>query len=136
MFLNISQSLFNKVADNACNFIKKETLPKVFSCDFCEIFKNIFSYRTTPVVVSSSSKFISFSTSCQRWHDNGCSSVPLASASSPPWYLAPPNSHMQKSVIPECIGMEMLFSFQTLTRNWKIKSGVFASQRNFKQTFV
>ena len=24
----------------ACNFIKKETLAKVFSCEFCEIFKN------------------------------------------------------------------------------------------------
>ena len=26
----------------ACNFIKKETLAKVFSCDFCEICKNTF----------------------------------------------------------------------------------------------
>ena len=26
----------------ACNFIKKETLAQVFSCEFCEIFKNIF----------------------------------------------------------------------------------------------
>ena len=25
----------------ACNFIKKETLTKVFSCEFCKIFKNI-----------------------------------------------------------------------------------------------
>ena len=24
----------------ACNFIKKETLAEVFSCEFCEIFKN------------------------------------------------------------------------------------------------
>ena len=30
-----------------CNFIKKETLAQVFSCEFCEISKNIFSYRTT-----------------------------------------------------------------------------------------
>ena len=27
---------------SACNFIKKETLPQVFSCEFCEIFKNNF----------------------------------------------------------------------------------------------
>ena len=27
----------------ACNFIKKETLAQVFSCEFCEIFKNTFS---------------------------------------------------------------------------------------------
>ena len=32
----------------ACNFIKKETLAQVFSCEFCEISKNTFSY-TTPL---------------------------------------------------------------------------------------
>ena len=26
----------------ACNFIKKETLAQVFSCEFCEISKNTF----------------------------------------------------------------------------------------------
>ena len=26
----------------ACNFIKKETLAQVLSCEFCEIFKNTF----------------------------------------------------------------------------------------------
>ena len=37
------QSLFfNKVAGQACNFIKKETLAQVFSCKFCEISKNNF----------------------------------------------------------------------------------------------
>ena len=25
-----------------CNFIKKETLSQMFSCEFCEVFKNIF----------------------------------------------------------------------------------------------
>ena len=33
-------------------FIKKETLAQVFSCQFCEISKNIFSYRTPPVAAS------------------------------------------------------------------------------------
>ena len=28
------------------SFIKKETLTQVFSCEFCEIFQNTFSYRT------------------------------------------------------------------------------------------
>ena len=43
---HLYQSLFfNKVA----NFIKKETLAQVFSCEFCEICKNTFSYRTPPV---------------------------------------------------------------------------------------
>ena len=27
---------------SACNFIKKETLAQVFSCEFCEIFKSTF----------------------------------------------------------------------------------------------
>ena len=39
--------------------------------------------------------------------------------------------------MPECIGMEMLFSFQIFTRNYKIRRGFsICSQRNFKQTFV
>ena len=33
----------------ACNFIKKETLVQVFSCEFYGISKNTFSYRTPPV---------------------------------------------------------------------------------------
>ena len=32
----------------ACNFIKKETLTQVFSCEFCEVFKNTFFHRTPP----------------------------------------------------------------------------------------
>ena len=29
----------------ACNFVKKETLAQVFSCEFCQICKNNFFYR-------------------------------------------------------------------------------------------
>ena len=36
----------------ACNFIKKETLAQVFSCEFCEISKNTFLQRT-PLVAAS-----------------------------------------------------------------------------------
>ena len=36
----------------ACNFIKKETLAQVFSCQFCENFKNTFFCRTPPVAAS------------------------------------------------------------------------------------
>ena len=42
---HLCQSYFiNKVAglSEACNFIKKETLAQVFSCEFCEISKNTF----------------------------------------------------------------------------------------------
>ena len=31
-----------KLQADACNFIKKVTLAQVFSCEFCEIFKNTF----------------------------------------------------------------------------------------------
>ena len=41
---NLCQSLsFNNVAGEACNFITKETLVQLFSCEFCEISKNKFS---------------------------------------------------------------------------------------------
>ena len=50
---HLCQSLFlNKVAGRACNFIKKETLAQVFSCEFSETSKNTFFYRT-PLVASS-----------------------------------------------------------------------------------
>ena len=32
---------------SACNFIKKEPLGQVFSCEFCKIFKNTLLYRTS-----------------------------------------------------------------------------------------
>ena len=35
-----------------CNFNKKETLAQVLSCEFCEISKNTFSYRT-PLMAAS-----------------------------------------------------------------------------------
>ena len=39
-------SLFDKVADlKACILIKKETPTQVFSCEYCQIFKNILFYR-------------------------------------------------------------------------------------------
>ena len=38
----VLESLFNKVAGiRACSLIKKETPTQVFSCEYCEILKNI-----------------------------------------------------------------------------------------------
>ena len=37
-----------------CNFIKKETMAQVFSCEFCEISNNTYFYRAPPVGVSES----------------------------------------------------------------------------------
>ena len=34
--------VFYRNRSEACNFIKKEALAQVFSCEFCEIFKNTF----------------------------------------------------------------------------------------------
>ena len=36
----------------ACNFIKKETLAQVFSCQFYEIYNNTFFHGTHPVAAS------------------------------------------------------------------------------------
>ena len=50
---------FNKVTGlrpEGCHFIKKETLAKVFSCEFCEIFKNTFSPEQIRTTASDSHK--------------------------------------------------------------------------------
>ena len=62
MFLEISQnsqenifarvSFLIKLKASADNFIKKGTLAQVLSCEFCEISKNTFSYKTPPVTAS------------------------------------------------------------------------------------
>ena len=61
VFLEISQnSLENTSARDSflmklfflMNFIKKESLAQLFSCEFCEISKNNFFYITPPVAAS------------------------------------------------------------------------------------
>ena len=62
VFLEISQNsqedsvpespFLIKLQTEACNFIKKEALAQVFSCEFSEISKSIFSHRTPPVAAS------------------------------------------------------------------------------------
>ena len=36
----------------ACNFIKKRLQHRLFFCEYCEIFKNNFLYKTNPVAAS------------------------------------------------------------------------------------
>ena len=36
----------------ACNFIKKQTLAQMFSCEFCKIFKGTFLYKKHVVAAS------------------------------------------------------------------------------------
>ena len=44
--------LFNKIADlNAKNYLK-ETLRQAFSCEYCEILRNSFFKKTSPVLGS------------------------------------------------------------------------------------
>ena len=70
MFLEISQnsqentcarvSFLTKLQacrPEACNFIKKETLTQVFSCEICEISTNTFLHRTPLVAASVHEKF-------------------------------------------------------------------------------
>ena len=48
------QSLYFKIKLQArgLQLINKEILPQVFSCEFLEISKNTFSYRTLPLAAS------------------------------------------------------------------------------------
>ena len=62
VFLEISQnsqgstsarvSFLIKLQASNCKFIEKETLTQVFSCEFCKISKNTFSYRRSLVAAS------------------------------------------------------------------------------------
>ena len=51
LFLEISQNSLENTCARA-NFTKKEALAQVFSCEFYEISKNTYSYRT-PLVAAS-----------------------------------------------------------------------------------
>ena len=42
------KEMFQKQPSETCNFIKKENLAQVFSCEFCKVSKNTFCYRTPP----------------------------------------------------------------------------------------
>ena len=52
MLLKNSKYPQKNTCAKTCNFIKKETMAQVFSCECCEIFKNTFLYRTPPVATS------------------------------------------------------------------------------------
>ena len=59
-FLHFDYRLFldlqKQSSGRTCNFIKKETQAQVFSCEFCEISKNTFCYRTPLVATSEFNK--------------------------------------------------------------------------------
>ena len=57
---HLCQSLFFN-ADNAFNFIKKETLSQVFSSEFCEIFKSTFFFQNTSSGCICDCPFLAFS---------------------------------------------------------------------------
>ena len=48
----VLKSLFNKGAGRRPETLLKRDPTQLFSCKICEIFKNIFFYRTPKVVVS------------------------------------------------------------------------------------
>ena len=66
VFLQISQNsqentcarVYFLIKLQACNFIEKETLAQMLCCEFCEISKNILSYKTPLVVASGSQVFL------------------------------------------------------------------------------
>ena len=46
------EEVVRRCSEKVFNFIKKETLAQVFSCEFCEISKNTFLYKTTLLAAS------------------------------------------------------------------------------------
>ena len=46
------------VSSRASNFIEKETLAQVFSCEFCEIFKNTFVNTSGRLLLAMKSDFL------------------------------------------------------------------------------
>ena len=58
--------IHRKTQAQACNFIKKESLAQVFSCEFCEISKNTFfteHVRTTASLLGKQGKILFYFTS-------------------------------------------------------------------------
>ena len=75
VFLKISQNSQENTCARVsptCNFIKKETLTQVLSCEFCEISNNTFSYWTPPVAASTcrKTKTSKWSNICGRTTDD------------------------------------------------------------------
>ena len=76
VFLEISQNsqentyFFNKKKPEACNFIMKETLAQVFSCELCEISRNTFLHRTPLVVACLYLAIISRALRWVEWEQN------------------------------------------------------------------
>ena len=50
---------FKKKKPEASNFIKKETVAQVISCEFCEILKNTFFHRAFAVADSKNANMVS-----------------------------------------------------------------------------
>ena len=48
---------FNKITGASCNFNKNGTLAQLLSYEFCEMFTNIFLYKTPLVAASALQKF-------------------------------------------------------------------------------
>ena len=82
LFLEISQNLqenscsrvsflMKLQTEEVCNFVKKETLAQVFSCEFFKISKNTFSYRTPSVATSNGYFFLKFPSFSKSEHLRG-----------------------------------------------------------------
>ena len=47
--LIVLKAVVHRRSQKACNFVEKETPTQIFSSEICEIFKNTFFHRTSPV---------------------------------------------------------------------------------------
>ena len=55
----VPESLFFKKQPETGNFIKKETVAQIISCEFWEILKNTFFHRAFPVADSKNANMVS-----------------------------------------------------------------------------
>ena len=52
------EKMFLEILPQACNFIKKETLERAFSCEFSKISKNTFLYKTPSLAAFEAKRFL------------------------------------------------------------------------------
>ena len=84
MFLKISQNsqeitsagvpFLVKLEAETCNFIKKEALEQVVSCEFCEISKNTFLQNTLAKLLLISEQEVNF---CMQYDISGYAGSPI-----------------------------------------------------------
>ena len=100
----------------ACNFIKKETVAQVFSCEFCEISKNTFVYGV-PSFSGKRDNFFLSSTLFRKWDYHRYFKVPKYASGTEPWYCLYFNLKGVMNRLSFLLKITMITEKQKLARN-------------------